>query len=1245
MILNQPGTKMNEVGVVTSTRTHAGHCAAAGLLVALLVIIPPLHAQVQHVRDAWRWTHFNIADGLPAAEVSGIFETPAGTVWMHTRGGVAWFDGFRWVAPRVDSLSAAMYGRGRMVADGEEMLFVAPPCIFRISKTGGHQLYPRLNGVPVFVRRAATLPDHRILLQSDSVLYVMRGDSLARFPSPFEDPLTYRLPDHPFGLRTTKSGSVWLNIPGGLYRLEGDHWQLFYSVPGEQIVVASITEDSLGVGAATVLVAAKQELLEWQGSGQKKFTAVGMDMLSTSIDVAPDGTMVLVQNSGGLQIRKNGSWHILSSPPQEMLNASVVLFRANGDLWIGKDRGLYLCRITSDLWTTLRSEVKPQANSINELRIMSDGTLWAATSRGILVFSGGKLQRHIDRINGKDLGVVTGLAQDRAGQIWISSGASFSGAYRWDGSVWKHFGVPEGLPAERIHRIMPDRRGRLWFLTMTSFAAGTEPELENGAFVLDSLHFTQVGIRQGLPSGRVYAMAEDSSGAFWFGSLGGLSRWDRGTWMHWNVKNGLSTNRVFTLAVDAENRVWFGHQFDGLGFIDTLGQPRYITTAEGIPSNAIWDLEVDAEGRLWVATREGIACYNKGVWASLGPDQGLASPYIWPLLASRKFLYCGTSGSGISVLNYGLLEKPAPMVAFADPVTRGDETVISWRTYAPWAEISSEEVQTRYRIDEGTWSIWGQLRTATVRDLSFGLHSIEVQSKGLLGQVPAQVSPLVFEMLPPFYFRLRFVVPIAVLLLLLGALTRIFLRRKREYARQLQSLDARYRAVVEQQTELIARLLPDGTLSFVNEAFCKLLGRSREELVGEHLVRLFPGDGQEPTLASLLEVDVQHATREMDFRWVGVNGQRRWLNWTAGAILDEHRHVSEIQVVGRDITDRKAAEDELQISEETYRIVAEQTGQLVYDYDIQTGRIQWYGAFVSVIGYTAAEFQCFTIREWEELIHPDDRERAVKELDRAIHDCSRYQVEYRFRHKDGTDVHVFDNGLFLKGDRGLAVRMLGTITNITERKRAEAQIAASLKEKEILIKEIHHRVKNNLQVISSLLNLQAGGVKDERILEPLRESQNRIRSMALIHERLYQSENLARIDFGEYLRSLVGFLARSYNIPHVEVNIHVENITLPINTAIPCGLIVNELASNALKYAFPGGSAGRIDVSLTLIGEASAVLTVADNGVGFPLEIDFRNTKTLGLQLINTLTMQINGAIGLIRDRGTAFSITFPLEL
>jgi two-component sensor histidine kinase len=278
------------------------------------------------------------------------------------------------------------------------------------------------------------------------------------------------------------------------------------------------------------------------------------------------------------------------------------------------------------------------------------------------------------------------------------------------------------------------------------------------------------------------------------------------------------------------------------------------------------------------------------------------------------------------------------------------------------------------------------------------------------------------------------------------------------------------------------------------------------------------------------------------------------------------------------------------------------------------------------------------------MIHEEDRAGATQELDRSMASGCQYRITYRFRHKNGVYIDIFDNGIFLPGSGGKSVRMLGTMTDITERRRTESQIAASLEEKEVLLKEIHHRVKNNLQVISSLLNLQAANVVDTKTLEQLRESQNRIRSMALIHERLYQSGNLARIDFGEYTRSLVGFLARSYSVPGVHIQVGVQNIELPVNAAIPCGLVINELVSNALKYAFPDERGGLVEVLLTVAPDRTAVLSVRDDGIGLPHELDHQNTTTLGLQLVNTLTKQLNGTIGLIRDRGTTFSITFPVE-
>jgi PAS domain S-box-containing protein len=217
------------------------------------------------------------------------------------------------------------------------------------------------------------------------------------------------------------------------------------------------------------------------------------------------------------------------------------------------------------------------------------------------------------------------------------------------------------------------------------------------------------------------------------------------------------------------------------------------------------------------------------------------------------------------------------------------------------------------------------------------------------------------------------------------------------------------------------------------------------------------------------------------------------------------------------------------------------------------------------------------------------------------------------------------------------------VRDITERKKAEDRLQASLQEKEVLLREVHHRVKNNMQVISSLLNLQSRQIKDLHVLEMFKESQRRIRSMALIHERLYQSSDFSRIEFSQYLRNLATHLFHSYQVEasRVQLKIEAEEVHLNINTAIPCGLIVNELVSNALKHGFPEGRSGELGIDLRRVEGDGYVLRVKDDGVGFPEELDFRKTETLGMQIVNTLVSQIDASIDLVRDKGTEFTIHF----
>jgi PAS domain S-box-containing protein len=228
--------------------------------------------------------------------------------------------------------------------------------------------------------------------------------------------------------------------------------------------------------------------------------------------------------------------------------------------------------------------------------------------------------------------------------------------------------------------------------------------------------------------------------------------------------------------------------------------------------------------------------------------------------------------------------------------------------------------------------------------------------------------------------------------------------------------------------------------------------------------------------------------------------------------------------------------------------------------------------------------------------------------------------------------------------KGTLIGAVESIRDITDRKIAEDKIRHTLEEKDVLLKEIHHRVKNNLQVVSALIELQIQYMKDQNSINTLRDSQNRIRTMALIHETLYRSRDLSKVEFHAYIKKLVDALFETYSIETkvIKTIFEVDEVLLDIDTAIHCGLIVNELVSNTFKHAFPDGRTGTITIGFHQSGP-DYVLSYADNGVGIPEGIDFDNTESLGLKLVSLLsTEQLDGTIQLIRDQGTKYYIVFP---
>ncbi|MCL4294917.1 MAG: PAS domain-containing protein [Anaerolineae bacterium] len=347
-----------------------------------------------------------------------------------------------------------------------------------------------------------------------------------------------------------------------------------------------------------------------------------------------------------------------------------------------------------------------------------------------------------------------------------------------------------------------------------------------------------------------------------------------------------------------------------------------------------------------------------------------------------------------------------------------------------------------------------------------------------------------------------------------------------------------------------------------------------------------------------------------------------------------------------EILERQRFETALRQSELRYRLLVEQMPAVTYIAKLDdTGSSVYVSPQIkNLLGYSAEEWMADP-NLWFNLVHPDDRDLIIRESQAALTTDQAYRAEYRMFNREGQVVWIQDQTVVLPDEAGQAGLTQGMLFDVTARKRAEEQLKTSLHEKEILLKEIHHRVKNNMQVISSLLNLQSNYVSDSQALEIFQESQNRVRSMALIHEKLYSSKNLAEIDLGEYVNDLVTYLFRSYKAhgKGITLKVQAEDVHLGIDAAVPCGLIINELISNALKHAFPNNYPGEILVELQK-DQQQISLCVSDNGIGFPTDLDFQNTNSLGLQLVNTLVGQLDGTIELQNGSGTIFKINFAVQ-
>jgi len=460
--------------------------------------------------------------------------------------------------------------------------------------------------------------------------------------------------------------------------------------------------------------------------------------------------------------------------------------------------------------------------------------------------------------------------------------------------------------------------------------------------------------------------------------------------------------------------------------------------------------------------------------------------------------------------------------------------------------------------------------------------------------------------------------------------------RKRVEAIQ-QETEAKLRLFVEHAPAAIAMF--DGQMRYLaaSKRWLSDFNLPDEDLIGRSHYEIFPDlpERWKAIHRRCLAGGIEKCEEDLFER---ADGTKDWSRWEVRPWYNSMDEIGGIIIFSELITQRKQFEVVLRESNERFRLAFKNAPIGMAVVSPEGKFLQVNRALCEIVGYSAAELKAIT---FQEITYPEDLEEDLSYMHQMlVGEIRIYEMEKRYLHKDGYLVWVLLNASLVRNAESKPLYFISQIQDITESKQHQQQIEASLREKEVLLKEIHHRVKNNLQVICSLLRLQGRSIKDPQVKALFAESQNRVKSMAIVHELLYQSQNFYRLNLAKYLRNLGGNLLRTYAVNNQNVTINTEVIDaffLDMDSAVPLGLIINELISNALKYAFPPETSGKIWIAATKDAEDNLILTVRDNGKGFPEDYDLKDSKSLGLALVKDLVSQLRGTMEVTEDSGTKF--------
>jgi len=914
-----------------------------------------------------------------------------------------------------------------------------------------------------------------------------------------------------------------------------------------------------------------------------------------------------------------------------------LLFSPTAGLWIGTSNGLNLFDPVSKRFTHYKNNPN-NPNTLSDDRILSlfqdrTGDTWIGTaSNGINRFDCGKKEFFLYRSepgnpNSLNTNNTYTFYEDDFKVLWI--GTRGGGLNRLDrhSNTFECYknepGNPFSLSHNEVNVICRDSTGVLWIGT---FGGGINRFIKKrNQFIRYMMDPQKPGSLSGNYTSCIF---EDRSNVLWVGTMdGGLNRFNRETERFISYKKepgnpfSLSNNFIRTIHEDKSGFLWIGTQGGGLNRFDkTVNRFIHYRHIKGNPNSLCSDMiqafHQDQHGIFWIGTAGmGLNRFDPftNQFTLFTHKDGLPDNTIYAILEDDHGNLWLSTNRGLSKFN---------------PVTR------TFRNYDVNDGLQSNEFNfnAAFKSKSGEMFFGGvngfnafypdkirdNLHIPPILITDFKLFNKSI----LIGDGHSGGSILTKSIMDTDAIKLSF--KESVFSFEYTALN-YELAEKNQYAYIMEGFETEWNYVGTRRFATYTNLPP-------GEYVFKVKGSNNDGIWNEEGISL----------------KITVTPPFWDTWWFRLSGLLVGLLFIITfykiRVHNIHKRAAQLEkmniALNKQIAERQRAEEALQEKEERYRTLFELSPSGILLEDREGNVIDANPAFCESLGYVKEEI---IGRKAHMFTHPD----VLHEVDQNIQELLSGKV---LKHaeksikKDGTTcyMNLNEKKVTLPGGKE---GIICITEDFTARTKMEEKIKASLKEKEVLLQEIHHRVKNNLQTIVSLLNLQSGYIKDKKALKVFKNSQERVRTMALIHEKLYESRDLAKIDFREYIQNLAAYLFESYSLKpeQVKLKMQVEQVFLDMETAIPLGLLINELVSNSLKYAFPHNRKGELQINLEEIEEEGYeyTLIVRDNGVGFPDLLDFHACDSLGMVLVHSLVKKLKGVIDLERKDGTRFTIKF----